>query len=231
MKTDFLEFAIEKLYVGGSLNPLRERGSRYMPVRYLKTERFVWIVLWHRPSLGYYFSGRRSPLQGEGQQFKSAILHQPTGRRNLLKEETDFRHETNTRTEPPGIVRGSIAHGVKVSKCQVSLPPGACGSIVTQYQIFIGERMKAVRTASNLGQVGDTLLMSLFGLCFLGKTKHHKYRRASYSHRISQVWRETKGCVRRRPVYLKLQIQVLKVYRVYSKARRVGYKRGQRIAV
>lgn len=28
MKTDFLEFAKEKLYVGGSLNPLRERGSR-----------------------------------------------------------------------------------------------------------------------------------------------------------------------------------------------------------
>ena len=33
METDFLEFAKEKLYVGGSLNPLRERGSRYMPVR------------------------------------------------------------------------------------------------------------------------------------------------------------------------------------------------------
>lgn len=96
--------------------------------------------------------------------------------------------------------------------------------------------MKAVRTASNLWQVGDTLLMSLFGLCFLGKTKHHKYRRASYSHRILQIWRETKDCMRRRPIYLKLQIQVLKVYRVYSKAqgpgkRGTGYKRGQRIAV
>ena len=97
METDFLEFAKEKLYVGGSLNPLRERGSRYMPVRYLKTERFVWIVLRHRPSLGYYFSGRRSPLQGEGQQFKSAILHQPTGRRNLLKEETDFRRSVDAQ--------------------------------------------------------------------------------------------------------------------------------------
>ena len=56
METDFLEFTKEKLYVGGSLNPLRERGSRYMPVRYLKTERFVRIVLRHRPSLGHYFS-------------------------------------------------------------------------------------------------------------------------------------------------------------------------------
>ena len=101
------------------------------PDRHLKTERFVWIVLRHRPSLGYYFSGRRSPLQGEGQQFKSAILHQPTDRRNLLKEETNFRHEANTRTEPPGIVRGSIAHGVKVSMCLVSLPPNAYGGIAT----------------------------------------------------------------------------------------------------
>ena len=70
-------------------------------------------------------------MQGEGQQFKSAILHQPTDRRNLLKEETDFRHETNTRTEPPGIARGSIARGVKVSMCLVSLPPNAYGGIAT----------------------------------------------------------------------------------------------------
>lgn len=69
------------------------------------------------PVWGIISVGRISPLQGEGQEFESPMLHQPTGRRNLLKEETDFRHETNTRTEPPGIVRGSIAHGVKVSKC------------------------------------------------------------------------------------------------------------------
>ena len=159
------------------------------------------------------------------------MLHQPTGRRNLLKEETDFRHGIICADWPPRVRCEVRLLSSSNPMCQVSLPPDACGSIVTQYQIFIGERMKAVRTASNLWQVGDTLLMSLFGLCFLGKTKHHKYRRASYSHRILQIWRETKGCMRRRPVYLKLQIQVLKVYRVYSKARRVGYKRGQRIAV
>lgn len=70
-------------------------------------------------------------LQAESRGFESLQLHQPTDRRNLLKEETDFRHETNTRTEPPGIVRGSIAHGVKVSMCLVSLPPNAYGGIAT----------------------------------------------------------------------------------------------------
>ena len=70
-------------------------------------------------------------MQGEGQQFKSAILHQPTDRRNLLKEETNFRHGIIYAEWPP-MVRCEV--GLLSSSnpmCLVSLPPNAYGSIAT----------------------------------------------------------------------------------------------------
>lgn len=61
---------------------------------------------------------------------------------------------------------------------------------------YYGKMVKRIRILSSLWWEEDAPLMSLFGLCFLEKTKHHKYRRASYSHRILQIWRETKDCMR-----------------------------------
>ena len=127
-------------------------------------------------------------------------------------------------------MRGSSPRRLSVLYLWLVLSQTLAEAIATNIDYY-GKMVKRIRILSSLWWEEDAPLMSLFGLCFLGKTKHHKYGRASYSHRISQVWRETKGCMRRRPIYLKLQIQVLKVYRIYSKAQRVGYKRGQRIAV
>ena len=107
---------------------------------------------------------------------------------------------------------------VKCALSLVSPQPDVCGSVVTNIDYY-GKMVKRIRILSSLWWEEDAPLMSLFGLCFLGKTKHHKYRRASYSHRISQVWRETKGCMRRRPLkHLLAKGGLSKVYRIYSKA-------------
>lgn len=75
---------------------------------------------------------------------------------------------------------------VKCTLSLVSPQPDVCGSVVTNIDYY-GKMVKRIRILSSLWWEEDAPLMSLFGLCFLGKTKHHKYRRVSSSHRVSQV--------------------------------------------
>lgn len=98
MMPDFLEFAKEKLYVGIILCVNEGAG---MPARRLKTGRFLGlcygiVLVWGSNSVV-----RMPHLQCGSRELESLLLHQPTDRRNLLKEETNFRHGLSTQIGHP----------------------------------------------------------------------------------------------------------------------------------
>ena len=74
-----------------------------MSARHLKTGRFLGlcygiVLVWGSNSVV-----RMPHLQCGSQELEPLLLHQPTDRRNLLKEETDFRHGLSTQIGHPRV--------------------------------------------------------------------------------------------------------------------------------
>lgn len=74
---------------------------------------------------------------------------------------------------------------VKCTLSLVSPQPDVCGSVVTNMDY--GKMAKRIRILSSLWWEEDAPLMSLLPFVFSEKQTAIKYRRASYSHRVSQV--------------------------------------------